>query len=288
MDPADVPFALRLPPPLVAGPFTRPMAARVGVGRRALDRMLRAGVVRRVLRGVYVDATLPDTTALRAGALALVLPPRSVAVDRTAGWLHGLHVEAGIPTPAEVGLDVLGRGGADRHRHYGAPRRLASRDAVDVGGVGASTPVRTALDLARLLARDRGLAVLDAALRLGWGGQGDLVAGLSGLGRLRGCPRARELVGLADGCARTAAESVLRLRWLEAGLPAPVLHPEGGTVLALALPAERFGVALGAPVDVPGWSVLVLPPARVLGADAHLLEEHLHREYLRHLLRRAG
>jgi hypothetical protein len=287
MDSADLPLRLVLPAPLVAGPFRPTTAAEVGVDRAALDRMLRAGVLRRVLRGVYADATLPDTTELRAAALALVVGG-GVVVDRTAGWLHGLHLEAGVTTPLDAGLDVVGRA-RGRARHFGSSRRLSGYDLVEVGGVRATTPVRTALDLTRLLARERGLAVLDAALRLGWGDHGTLVAGLATVGRLPGWGRARELVGLADGRARTAVATVLRLRWLDAGLPPPALHvPAGAVDLALALPAERFGVVLGPAVDVPGWVVLALPEDRVRGADAGLLEEHLRREYLRHLLRRAG
>jgi hypothetical protein len=287
MDPADLPLALRLPRPLLAGPFTPTMAARVGVGRSALDRMLRAGVIHRLLRGVYADATLPDSVDLRAGALALVLGD-GIAVDRTAGWLHGLHLEAGLGTPLDVGLDVVGRRRAGV-RHFGANRRLPRSDVVAVRGVHATTPVRTALDLARLVNRDRGLAVLDTALRLGWCEPPGLAAGLATLGRLRGCGRARELVALADGRARNTVESVLRLRWLDAGLPPPALHVTAGAVeLALALPAERFGAVLGTAPDVPGWTVVGLAEARVRAADADLLEAHLRREYLRHLLRRAG
>jgi hypothetical protein len=119
-----------------------------------------------------------------------------------------------------------------------------------------------------------------------------LVARLAGLGRLRGCGRARALVGLSDGRARTVAESVLRVRWLDAGLPAPAPHLQVAEEdLVLALPAERFGVVLGlvgTAAQVADWTVLPLTAGRVLGSDAGLLEAHLRREYLRHLLRRAG
>jgi hypothetical protein len=159
--------------------------------------------------------------------------------------------------------------------------------------VRATTPVRTALDLARLLGRERGLAVLDAALRTGQD-RTALVAGLPSLGRLPGCGRARALVDLADGRAGTPAQSVLRLRWLDAGLPTPVpglpVTGADGTpvVLALGLPAERFGAVVGPRLDVPGWAVVALTAERLLDSDAGLVEAHLRREYLRVLLRRAG
>jgi hypothetical protein len=282
-----------IPPPraLVDGPFTRPMAAAVGVSRTALERMIRNGSVRRLLRGVYVDATRPESVALRARALALVVPPGAVAVDRTAGWLHGLHLDAALPAPTEAGLDVLGRSRPGTLRHLGAARPLAPRDVVRLGPVLATSPVRTALDLGRLLPHERGLAVLDAALRRGWCDQAALVVEVARVAGLPGGRRLRVLVGLADGRARTAAASVLRLRWLDAGLPTPVLHlavPGAVHDVTLAVPAQRFGVVLGDATPLPGWEVVPIASRRVLHSDAVLVEEHLRREYHRHLLRRAG
>jgi putative AbiEi antitoxin of type IV toxin-antitoxin system len=288
-DSLPLPLPVPVPPALVDGPFTRTTAAAVGVDRPALERMIRAGVVRRMLRGVYVDACQPDSAALRARALALVVPARSVVVDRTAGWLHGLDREAGLPPPTEVGLDVLGRRG--RLRHFGVHRPLAARDVMTLGGVRTTTPVRTALDLARLLAPDRALATLDATLRAGWCDQVALVAELARLGRLPGGRRLRGLVGLADHRARTPVESVLRLRWLDSGLPTPVLGlslASGRVRLTLALPAERFAAVVGDAPAVSGWWLVRLAARRVLQSDARLVEEHLRREYHRHLLGRAG
>ncbi len=50
-------------------PFTRAMARASGVERPALERMLREGTVRRLLRGAYVAASAPETTELRATAV---------------------------------------------------------------------------------------------------------------------------------------------------------------------------------------------------------------------------
>jgi hypothetical protein len=296
---------LVLPPPLLAGPFTRPMAAAVGVQRPELDRMLRAGAVRRLLRGVYVEATAADTTGLRTSALALVLPPGALVVDRTAGWVHGLHLDAAVPPPLETGLDVLGRARPARSRQLGAARPVPDRDVDVLGGVRVTTPVRTVLDLGRMLARDRALAVLDAALRRGWCPPAVLLAEVSRVAALPGGTRLRALAGLADGRARTAAASALRLRWLDAGLPTPVPGlVVAGAEITLAVPADRFGIVLGpvhgpvlgpaldAALDpglaVPGWELVPVASRRVLHSDAGLVEDHLRREYHRHLLRRAG
>ena len=53
--------------------------------------------------------------------------------------------------------DVLARSGE---------RTLGPDDLMRVGGIWVTTPLRTALDLGRLLRRDQALAGLDAMLRL--------------------------------------------------------------------------------------------------------------------------
>ena len=52
-------------------PFTPAMARAVGISSQALSRMLAAGLVRRVLRGVYVASTAAPPSPLRAAAVGL-------------------------------------------------------------------------------------------------------------------------------------------------------------------------------------------------------------------------
>jgi len=68
-------------------PFTPAMARSVGISSRALSRMLSAGLVRRVLRGVYVASTARPSAALRANSVGLVLRPGDVVViqDNSSG-----------------------------------------------------------------------------------------------------------------------------------------------------------------------------------------------------------
>src|SRR5204862_7047232 len=88
-------------------PFTPAMARSVGVTRSALDRMVRDGLVRRVLRGVYVSATARESVVLRAAAAGLATTGRGIVVDRLAAWVHGVRLSDPVP------LDVLvpGRSG---------------------------------------------------------------------------------------------------------------------------------------------------------------------------------
>jgi hypothetical protein len=246
------------------------------LSRATLRRLVRTGVVRRLLRGVYLREDVPETAEVRAAALGLVLPADVVLVDRTAGWLHGSPLVAPAP------YDVLGR---DRPgRYFGARRPLAGHDVECVGPVRVTTRARTALDLGRLLAPDRGLAVLDDALRRGCD-RDELVAALPQHANLPGAARLRDLVGIADPRAADPAESVLRARWLDAGLPTPVPgFDHDGRRLSIALPEQRFAATVAGPHEVAGWSVVPLSRARILDSDAELVQRHLLREYHRHLL----
>src|SRR3954453_17538625 len=96
------PISPRLP---VGEPFTPAAAARAGIGRSVLDRLLREGRIRRLLRGVYLDATVPVSVEVRARALALVVADRHVVAGTTAAWVHGVTGHGRNPD-APVSLEV--------------------------------------------------------------------------------------------------------------------------------------------------------------------------------------
>jgi hypothetical protein len=271
----------------LAQPFTPQMAARAGLGRSALERLLRQGRVVRLLRGVYLDAEVVPDLPLRARALSLVLGGRHLVVDRTAAWVHGGNridaVEDGVP------LDLHGR-----RRHVGCDVPLGPDDVVRLGQVRVTTPLRTALDVARRLAPDRALAALDGMIRSGALDHRRLLVAAGTLAGQPGAVQGREVIAMADARAVDGAESVLRLCWLQARMPTPVPGlVVNGHRLALALPTQRFAITLDrAPpfVDRPdrGWQVLALDRRRVLAGDRSYLSEHLEREFHQHLLRTCG
>lgn len=293
------PISPRLP---ITEPFTPAMAARAGIGRAVLDRLLREGRLRRLLRGVYVDATVPSSVVLRARALGLVTRSQQVVVGRTAAWLHGvdLRVEPfAVPRDQRdpVPVEVLGRS-----RRPGGRVRFADHDLTTIEGVRCTTPLRTALDLGRHLAPDRAIVALDALLRLGSFPHTALMAELPRFGGQHGVTQLRELAALADARADGPAESVLRLRWLHGRLPTPTpgLIPPGSprdaVRLSLGLETHRFGVVLTgrlgdqdrAALAHRGWRVLVLGPDRILTSDPVLVTGHLEREFHLHLLAQVG
>jgi hypothetical protein len=154
---------------------------------------------------------------------------------------------------------------------------LADCDVEVVHGVRVTTPLRTAHDLGRLRPRDRAFGSLDALLRTGRFMNDDLLGGVGRFKGRRGVVQLRELAPLADARAESPGESVMRLRWLDAGdLPAPTSQL---TVLDRGI--ERYRLDLG----VEG----LMFGAEYDGRDFHTSDEAKRHDLLRRgWLRRNG
>lgn len=206
-------------------PFTFAGARQSGISRRRLSRLLDLALVRRLVHGVYVAAQVPDTQLLRAQALQLVVPEGWVVTDESAGWLAGadmiLRPGAHLAPPP---LTAFGTGHHGRLRNGlvdSGTRTLLPQDLTRVHGLVTTTPLRTALDLGRLRHRDRAIAALDQLLRLGDFDLDDLRRELPRFRGMRGVRQLRALAPFADGRSESPGESVLRLRFRDAGLPIP-------------------------------------------------------------------
>lgn len=275
-------------------PFTPAMARAVGVERRSLERMLREGTVRRVLRGVYAATPAPDSTAMRAAAVSLRTARGAIAVDRTAAWVHGVELTPpapGEPRPVEI---LPPRRSA---RVLGTIRELAGRDLQHIGSLRLTTPLRTALDLGRLLPPDLALGTMDRLLLGGTFTHAELLAELSRMAGHRGVGQLRTLAVQVDARSTGLAESALRLRWHQARLPSPIPGMPvcaSGRLVRLSLGVERrqFGAVLSGQVTADdlvalqgaGWRVVVLSEERVLRGDPAVWMHHLEREFHQHLL----
>jgi hypothetical protein len=284
------PISPRLP---ILDPFTPVMAARAGIGRAVLDRLHREGRVRRLLRGVYLDATAPTSVAVRARALGLVVGSQQIVVGVTAAWLHGVDVpRADRQSPPPV--EVHGR----RPGHRGErPVRHAGHDLTTVEGVRCTTPLRTALDLGRRLSPERAIAALDGLLARGGFSHTALMAEVPRFAGRHGIVQLRELAAVADARAAGPTESILRLHWLSGRLPTPTPGLRVGPArLALGLETHRFGAVLVGGLADPdltaltlqGWRVVTLTADRVLRGDPTFVIGHLEREFHLHLLHQVG
>jgi hypothetical protein len=215
-----------------------------------LRALVRHGLVKRPVHGVYAVSVLPDTLAFRVSVLKLVVPEACVVTDRTAGWLWGatmvLAPNDHLLTPR---VSVFCPPGCRLRRTLVASgeRRLAADDVSEIDGLRVTTPLRTACDLGRLLHRDQAIAALDSLTALGSFSLDELVAETTRFRRYRGVVQLRVLVLLVDPRSQSPGESVLRLRWIDIGLPRPQCQVEVATDwgtsywVDIGLPELRFG-----------------------------------------------
>lgn len=223
----------------------------LGLSRSRLRRLIADGTLRRLFRGVYVRSDVPETLALRASALALVVPPHTVVCDRTAAWLHGIDCFEPTEDASFAALEVVAIGDHDRTRRdkvYGGTRALLREDICEVSGVKVTTPARTAADLARLRGRRSALAMLDAFARHHGVSQADHARLLARLKGHRGVVQYRELAPLADPRPESLAESWTRMDIKDHGLPLPTpqvwVELEGFGRVRLDLAYPRWKIAI--------------------------------------------
>jgi hypothetical protein len=232
-------------------PFDRAAAEREGISQREVTALVNAGVVRQVVRGVYLDAGVPDDLTSRAACLRLRLPAGAVVGRLTAAWLWG--VDGRMPEQrsappvveciVEPGRQPLRRPGV---RCYVAPLR---EEICDLAGIPTTSPLRTAVDALRWLPPHMGLGITDALAAGGLVTPEALLARIAESPGVRGIARARHLAGLVEPRTESMGETWLRLRIVDAGFPRPtvqieVLDARGRTVYRLDLGWEDELVAV--------------------------------------------
>ena len=195
--------------------------AEGGLQNRDLGVLVTEEFLRQLVAGVYVADQVPElATRWSFQALRLVLRAgRCRDQQATAGWLHGAPM---VLAPGDhlvipqVSMFVNRKGARLRNELASSGERtLKSEDVTEVLGVRVTSALRTACDLGRLLNRDRAFAALDAMLSLGVFDADELCDAVKRFRGMRGVRQLRGFAPLADGRAQSAAESILRLRWLD-------------------------------------------------------------------------
>ncbi|SOD93196.1 DUF559 domain-containing protein [Blastococcus haudaquaticus] len=150
--------------------------------------------------------------------MARLLLPEAVLSGRSAAVLWGVDL-AGADDDVECTAPLACRAGAVRGVRVS--RRALARDAVTRRGGGrVTTPLRTALDLARLDPLEEAVVALDRFLRAGLVTPIELAeAATEVVGP--GCRRIRRAVSLADGLTESPQETRLRLILWASSLPRP-------------------------------------------------------------------
>jgi very-short-patch-repair endonuclease len=177
---------------------------------------LRSSAWRRVYRGVYADADLPDSFGVRVRGAKLLMPPAAVFSGRTAAFLHGATELVDPRMPVEVSVPAGVRFGPVTGIRI---RRvlLPPPDVTSLRSWRCTTGVRTGLDLARWESLPEGVAALDVLLGRAIVGKGELSEAARRFDG-RGARRAQRAVALADPRAESQPESKLRVLLALAGL----------------------------------------------------------------------
>lgn len=213
---ADVPRDPYRPPHLRGKIFRGSEQLRSG---RLTRSQLRSSAWRRIFPDVYACSSLPLSHDRRARAAARLLIPEAVLSGRSAAVLWGVDI-AGPDDDVECTVTLACRGGTTRGLRV---TRRALRDSEVTGraGVQVTTPLRTALDLARIDPPDEAVVCLDRFLRAGLVTLAQLTEAAAALTG-PGCRRVQQAVGRADGLAGSPQETRLRLLLHGSALPRPV------------------------------------------------------------------
>ncbi|OBG33791.1 hypothetical protein [Mycolicibacter heraklionensis] len=182
---------------------------------------------------VYVPTGTRATAVLRAQAAWLWSRRRGVIAGQSAAALHGAKW-VDDRAPAELLYDC--------RRPPRGVRSWSDRVQADevqlIGGLPATTPARTALDLACRYPFGRAVAAIDALARATRLTMADVEVLAERYRGRRGIRRARMALELADGGAESPRETWLRLLLIRAGFPQPQtqipVYDEYGQLAAVA------------------------------------------------------
>ena len=156
------------------GLITYDQLVQIGASPQDVRRLVKAGRLVRLRRGVYCDGEIwtaadlyRERPTLRARAASHTLRSESYVLSHDSA---GIVLDMGSPAPTSALVHISRakvHGDAVRAgiKHHLAPYSEAR--VLDIDGLRLLDPVRTALDLAREHGRAAGLAGCDAALRLG-------------------------------------------------------------------------------------------------------------------------
>ena len=206
-------------------PFTRKIANAHGWSDRKLARLVRDGQLRRLVKSVYVDALAPDTIELRAAAVAMVAPSDAVICRETAAWIYGVEALALRDREQLPSIDCVQptkRRASRLTISSGHSQNLLPGDVDEIAGLRITSPLATAIHLARHLARPFALSAIDAMLHTEFVGAVALRAATARYPHHPGIVQARQIISYAEPLTESPGESWLRLRLLDAGFGRPI------------------------------------------------------------------
>jgi Protein of unknown function (DUF559) len=210
------------------------------------SRQLRGPRYQRVFPDVYMQAGATLDLAARSRAAYLLVRDRGGALaGYSAALLLGADCARG-EVPAEVLVPRFVRRYPGLRVRY---ETLIPCDLIEIDGCAATTPLRTAWDLARWRPLVEAVVAVDALARRCAFDPAELLAMRAERPGAKGCRRLDRVVALADPRAESPMESRLRVGLVRAGLPPPQVQyevcDEYGFTLArvdLAYPGAKLAI----------------------------------------------
>jgi len=232
------------------GVVTTAQVLAAGYSAVEIARLVRHGHWTRIRRGTYVaaevwrDLSPEEKHRLRVRAVSLRLGPMSVVSHHSAAVLLGLRLHA---IPLDVVHVTHPRGGGSARREADVQHHeavLPTQDVVRTAGLPLTSPVRTALDLARLVPHGSGVCAMDGVLANGVS-RADLLAAHVRHLDWPGSRAAGRALAEADGGSESVGETLQRLELAAVGwAPDTLQHPirtDIGTVRTdFAWPSRRL------------------------------------------------
>lgn len=214
-------MTIQRPPVLTTAELTR-----LGLAHREIQTQRRAGLLRRVRRGVYAhdDIDDPELSHRRLiEAARTVIDPTNVISHVSAGVLHSLPVRRDELNKVTITRRSTGHG--KQNGGLVVRRTRINDDEVTLlDDVPVTTLLRTTTDLLRTTPFERGVMVCDAAMRDGGITKEQLFGSVSRHPLLNGVGRARRVIRFADPRAESPAESLSRVTMAAAGIAPPQLQ----------------------------------------------------------------
>lgn len=195
-------------------PFTRAQGRAAGKD----PARARVGRFKRIFFGVYVDADVHVTPAIRVQAALALFDGTSFASHHSAARVHG------VPIPTHPDEHVTVTEGRHRRRPQGVVPHVNPRSEVTtVGGVRVSTPTQMFIELAPLLSLVDLVVVGDHLVRQGKVSLRQLVLACE-RSKGNGARAARRAVGYVRERVDSPMETRLRMLIVLAGLPEPEVN----------------------------------------------------------------
>lgn len=222
---SSLPLAVDAPARHRLGIFTTTELRNQGVTVAEVRSAVRTGAWIRLRSGVFVtreDLAEVDRTQRRPGLDALAVTtalarPGAALSHDTAGWVWGLPRSRDVASTVRLTDPFHWRSG----RGWRMTRAALPDDEVAVrGAYRVTSAARTLIDLAREHSEVDAVAAVDAALLRRLTTKPELARVLARQATVPGIPRAVRAVSLADGRAESWLETLGRLRFAAAGLPA--------------------------------------------------------------------